>query len=244
MITLRNISRLLIGASTVSVLALGSASAGALNATTAAVKTDATQARIQNIISKGDQEITRRLTSLNKLSGKISGAQKLSDSSKSSLTTEVSNEITGLTALKTKLDAETTLDGAKADAQSIFSDYRVYALIMPKVHLVRLADDEQVTAGKLSDIATKLQARIDSAKSSGKDVATLTTQMAQLQQLIQTVQSTASSVETKVLALEPSDYNSDHSVLSGYSQQLAATHQQNQQAYQLAKTMVGELKSL
>ena len=101
-------------------------------AATAGTLTATQQQALQNIINKGNQEIGRRLDALNTLSSKISTITKLSASDQSYLTTEVNTEISGLTSLKTQLDADTTLTAAHTDAQSIITEYRVYALVLPK----------------------------------------------------------------------------------------------------------------
>lgn len=214
-------------------------------ATTASTKTSANdQARITAIITDGNREITRRLDSLNTLSTKISGATKLSSSDKASLSTEVSTEITGLTALKTQLDGETTLSAAQADAQSIVTGYRVYALIVPKVQLIRVADDEQVTSGKLSALATKLSTRLTTAAGQGKNVTSLQSKLTDLQTQTSNAESIASGIETALIPYQPSDYNSDHSLLSGDSTKLKTAHADNVAAYNDAKAIVSGLQSL
>lgn len=220
--------------------ATGIASAAATTTTT----TTSDTTRIQTIITRGDQEISRRLTSLNGLSAKISGASKLTAADKATLSAEVSTEVSGLTTLKAKLDAETTLAGAKADAQSIVSDYRVYALIVPKIELVRAADDQQVTESKLTALATKLQTRLTTAKNNGKDVTALQAKLTDMTSQIANAQSISSGIEAKVINLQPSDYNSDHSVLSGDAAQLKTAHADNQAAYSDAKAIVAGVKSL
>src|ERR1700722_15924396 len=72
----------------------------------------ANQTRLQLIITRGNNEIVRRLTTLNTLSSKISSAPKLTASDQSSLSSEVTTEISGLTSLKAKLDADTTVTTA------------------------------------------------------------------------------------------------------------------------------------
>lgn len=202
------------------------------------------QTRVQNIITKGNQEISRRLTSLNNLTAKINAATKLTASNKTALSSEVATEISGLTALKTKLDAETTIAGAKADAQQIYGDYRVYALILPKVHLIKLADDIQAADSKLTALAGKLQTRISAAQQAGKDVSALQTQLADMNSKISAAQNTASQVESSVINLQPSDYNSNHQVLSGDMTQIKSAHTNNQAAFADAKSIVAALKSL
>lgn len=204
----------------------------------------AQQARLNAIISAGNREISRRLNTLGSLDSRINSAAKLTSGDKSSLASEVSSEQSGLNSLKTSLDAATTVSSAGNDAKSIISDYRVYALVVPKVWLVKAADDQQVVESKLSTLAGKLQSRINQAKSQGKDVTALQSALDDLNSQVSAAQSISSSVESKVLALQPSDYNSDHSILSGYRGQLQTAHADNQKALNDAKTIVNGLKNL
>ncbi len=200
--------------------------------------------RLANMKTKGNAEISRRLATLSKLSSKISSATKLSGSDKAALTVQVNIETIALTALKAKLASETTLAAAINDVQAMVYDYRVYALLMPKIHLIRTADDQQVVQGKLTDLAAKLQTRITAAQTAGKNVTTLQTDLAQLQAQIALAKTISVNVETKVLALASTDYNTDHTVLNSYVTQLKTAHQDNQAAFQLAKTIVTGLKNL
>lgn len=200
--------------------------------------------RVTVIKSKADQEITRRLNQLGKLQSLIANAQKLSTADKTALSGEVSNTVSGLTSLKTKIDADTDLATLKTDVQAIFAEYRVYALVMPKVRLIRTADDQQAAEAKLQTLAGKLQTRIASAKANGKDVTTLQTQLDDLNAKVAAAQSISAGVEQKVLPLQPTDYNSDHGILSGYQSQLKTAHQDNQAAFQDAKAIVQALKKL
>ena len=122
----------LVIAGTVAISPLAAGVASAVSTTT----TSASQARLGAIIAKGDQEITRRLSTLNTLTAKINAATKLTASDRATLTNEVDTTISGLTTLKTQLDSETTLAAAKTDVANIYSEYRVYALVAPKVALV------------------------------------------------------------------------------------------------------------
>lgn len=206
--------------------------------------TAAQQERLQIIINRGNQEITRRLSTLNKLGVHIGNAARLTTSDKNYLTSEVNAEIAGLTSLKSQLDTATSLTTARADAQSIIDEYRVYALVVPKVFLVKTADDQQVAESRLTALAQKLQSRITSAQNAGKEVSALQADLAAMTGSIQTAQSISSSIETKVLTLQPGDFNSDHSILDGDAAQLQAAHSDNQAVYNTAKTIVAALKNL
>jgi hypothetical protein len=204
----------------------------------------ADQTKIKTIITRGDAEITRRLTTLATLETKFSSAAKLNASDKSTLTSEVSDEVSGLKTLKAKLDADTDLATTKTDAQSIVSGYRVYALIVPKVELVKTADDQQVTEAKLTALAAKLQTRLTTAQTAGKNVASLQTSLTDLTTKTSTAQTISAGIESSVISLQPTDYDSNHSILSGDRTQLKTVQTDIQAAITDAKTIVSGVKNL
>lgn len=202
------------------------------------------QARLAAIITKGDQEIERRLAALSKISAFIDKAVKLSESDKKVLSNEVSAVIDGLTALKTKLDAETTLAAAREDAKTILTQYRVYALIMPKIHLVKVADGQIVIETKLSEIASKLAERLSDLSAAGKDVASLEATLEAMLAKVATAQAISTSVQSKVITLQPSDYNNDRTILAGHNTQLKTARQSLIDARADAKSIVAGIKAL
>ena len=214
-------------------------------ATTAGSSTTAAdQAKVKLIINRGNSEIVRRLSTLNALSAKVSSATKLSSADQATLSGEISTEIDGLNSLKTKLDADTTVGDAKTDAQAIIDGYRVYALIVPKVSLVKTADDQQVAEGKLSTLSVKLQTRISAAQTAGKNVTSLQTELTTLNSKVSAAQAISSNIESAVVNLQPSDYNSNHSVLSGDRDQLKTAQSDIQGALSTATTIITNLKNL
>jgi hypothetical protein len=220
-------------------LTLTSASALAtVKGATSAARTTADQAKVQLIINRGNSEIQRRLGTLQTLSGKISSATKLTAGDKATLNGEVTDEINSLTALKTKLDADTTVADARTDAQSIITGYRVYALIVPKVNLVKTADDQQVAEGKLSALAVKLQSRLSAASSSGQKLPALQNGLADMNKQISAAQAISSQIESSVIGLQPSDYNSNHSVLNGDRNQLKTAQADIKAAVSDATTII------
>jgi hypothetical protein len=225
-------------------MAIVPASALAKTTTANSGAANADQAKLQVVISRGNNEITRRLNTLKTLGTKVNSATKLTASDKASLSSEVSDEVSGLTSLKAKLDAETTSSAARADAQSIINDYRVYALIVPKVNLVKTADDQQVAEGKLSDLAAKLQTRITAAKTAGKNVTSLQSSLSTMNGKISAAQAISSKIESDVAGLQPSDYNSNHSVLKGDRDQLKTAQADIQAASSSASSIVSSLKNL
>lgn len=228
-----------------SLLVLGAGSATLIAGSAHAIASSDTQAeRLQLIISRSDLEINRRLAKLQALSSKINAATKLTSSDKAAITNEVNAAISGLQALKTKIDTDTTLADARVDAKSIVTEYRVYALIMPKVALLRAADAQQASEDKLSSLADKLQTAITAKKDAGKDVTALQASLDNMRSKIADARSVSTTVQSKVLPLQPTDYNSDHAVLSGYASQLKTAHLGNADALALAKQIAKDLKAL
>lgn len=170
--------------------------------------------RLSTLKTKGDAEITRRLTNLNAALGKISGLSSLSAGDKQSLTSEVQKEIDGLTALKSKLDADTTLDTARTDVQSVVSDYRVYVLVLPVSRMVEAIDRLTDVENKLTTLQATIQGATDKDQSAGKDVTAIQKSITDMQSQINAAQNATTGITAKLLALQPADYNTDHSVLA------------------------------
>jgi hypothetical protein len=231
-INLRNIGLALGTGLTVASVVVVPVSALASSSTTAA-----NQARLQRIITRGNSEITRRLTSLNTLTSKISSTTKLSADDQASLSAEVNTEISGLTTLKTQLDAETTVTAAATDAQSIITEYRVYALVLPKVNLIKTADSQQVAEGQLATLATNLATRL--AGTTGDSA--LQAALSDMNTKVPAAQALSSGVETAVLGLEPSSYTAGE--LSNYRNQLKTAQTDNQDSANDAKTIIAGLKT-
>src|ERR1035437_2225976 len=85
---------------------------------------------VQNLKSRADSEITRRISSLTELISKINTLKKLSVTDKSSFVSKLQTEINSLNTLKTKIDADTDLVTLRTDVASIIQSYRVYALFL------------------------------------------------------------------------------------------------------------------
>ncbi|MEO5950774.1 MAG: hypothetical protein ABIQ04_04980 [Candidatus Saccharimonadales bacterium] len=198
------------------------------------------QTRLTNLETRGSAEINRRLVSLNTLTSVISGTSKLSTEDKTSLTAEVASTVSGLTDLNTKLSNDSTLSDARTDVQSIITGYRVYALIGPKVRLIASNDNQQVIAEKQLAIIAKIQTALD-AKKANTD---LEARLISVKAIAKNSTNVSESLKTKLLALQPSDYNSDHSVMSTYRDQLKTNHTSLENSAANLKKIVADLKSL
>lgn len=176
---------------------------------------------LDNLKTRGAAEIKRRETNLTAALTAIEANTKLASADKVSLSGQVQGEISNLQALATKLAADTTVTTAAADVQSIVTEYRVYVLLLPKVRLVAAADRFAVVEGKLTTLAATLQTKITAEKAAGKNVTTMQTQLTDLTTQTAAATTKSTSVVAPLLALQPADYNTDHTVLASYRATLA-----------------------
>ncbi len=161
------------------------------------------EARIAKIKSKAGEEITRRIDALNKLIARVGEMKKLSDVQKSSITTMAQTNITDLTALKAKIDADTDLAVLKTDRQGITKSYRIFMLIIPKGHIFAAADRTIATVTLMQESITKLQVRITAAQTAGKDVTAFSASITDMQAKLADATTQANAAVALVTPLVP-----------------------------------------
>jgi hypothetical protein len=132
----------------------------------AALAAPQTCTTVQCVIAFGDQQITNRLNSLNTLSGKITNQRDLghlTSAQAGTLQGNVTTNQNGLTALKTKLDAETRIAAARQDVRTIYTQFRIYAVVLPRDYHVIWLDILVNMDAKLRAAQPKIQEAIADA---------------------------------------------------------------------------------
>ena len=206
-------------------------------------------AKVAKIKKEANAEINRRLTFLRNLLSIINASTKLSSADKTTLTNEVDSEISspapyGLVNLQTKINADVTLSDTEADRTSIFTQYRVYLLIRPKVNIIATADYQQQVEANLTNFAGVLQNRITAAQQKGKNVATLEQELASMKSEIASASSQSTAAETNVMPLQPANYDGNTSVLVPYRQDVSTAHASLVAARNDAQAIVKGLEQL
>ena len=155
----------------------------------------------------GNCEINRRFVTLTALSTAITASKVMTPSDAAALQAEISSTRSGLTSLKAAIDSETVVLTLKADIVKIATDYRVYLLVVPQVHLVNGADGILATQARFSDLNTKLSARIAAAKAAGKDTTTAQADLDAMNAAVSKAVGLATPLPAALLALTPAQYN-------------------------------------
>ncbi len=149
------------------------------------------------------QEIDRRIASLNAMLVRVTAMKKITAELKANLKQNVELEIQGFTALKEKIEADTDLATLKTDIQSVTQSYRIYALVMPQVHISVAADRMATIINMMVASGAKLQARINTAKSAGNDTTALETALQTLGTKLQSAQAHAQASVNLIAPLVP-----------------------------------------
>lgn len=203
-------------------------------------------ANLTTLKTRGDTLITERLTSLNNMLTRVNAMTRLSADEKTTLTTNITNDINGLTTLKAKIDADTDGVTAAADIKSIYTIYRVYAEFDPQTALFATTDAISTSIDQLTMLATKLQARINQAQTGGNNVSSLTTLLTDMQSKIADAKTQSTTAQSDVAGLTPSAFNTNptgtHATFVTAHNLMSTARTDLQTAIQDAKQIVVGLK--
>lgn len=206
-----------------------------VNTTRTSVNVDARLAtRIETGKNRANQEIDRRITALTNLKTRINAMARVSTSEKANLTSSIQSQIDILTSLKTKIATDTDLATLKTDIKSITNSYRIFMLIIPQGHIAATADAINTTADSMSAFETKLQTRLTSAQTAGKDTTALTALIADMTAKIASAKVDAQAAVDLTANLKPD--NGDNAVMQLNNQALKSAREK-------IKTARADLKS-
>ncbi len=187
---------------TVSIVGLASASAFAASPGTSTES-------LATIQAKAAAAITLRVNDLTTATSKVNADGHLGASAPA-LASYLQADIAPLQALGAKIADDKTVATAAADAATIFTSYRVLALVLPAAHLATTADDIDVTAiPDLTAISTKAASHVNPSNS-----AALQPLIDDLNAQIQSATSGTANVASTLLGYTPPQWNANHALLA------------------------------
>jgi hypothetical protein len=243
--TLRRMPKRFAAIGILSLLALGALiPATAFAATSTTPKCAATDTHC--FITLGDQFIAQRQTALTSLGTRIT--ERLNDHLITSdqanvLQADVSTNASGLTALQTKLNAETNAAAARQDVVNIFLQFRIYAVVLPRDYR-RLYLDVAVNIDvKLRGLSGQLKQAIEGAPAS--EQGQLNTLYNDYITQLTTAESQFDLAQSDFPALTPSNFNYNRSAYNSSLNSLKTAEQTihnvlkqaGQDAHQIAKIL-------
>lgn len=151
-------------------------------------------------------EIEKRLTTLDRLTGKIEGAEHLQDDHAASLLGDIGSAREVLRAGLATVAAAETLEGLHEVAPPIFETTLVFALLAPKTHEVIASDAMVGIANRFAGFEAKLQEALDRLAEAGIDVGEAQASLDKAARLIADAAATAGPVADTVINLQPEDW--------------------------------------
>jgi hypothetical protein len=200
----------LIGAAVAALVAGGCTPAFADGTSTPSPSGGRTLATIQ---ASAKVRTTARIGSLSTAIAKITAAKDIDPSDRSEILSTLNGDIAGMNTVEARVAADTTVATATADYKSIFTSYRVYAVAIPQSRLAAAADREtSTTIPRLTDAQAKLSAAL-AGPDAGKSTPALQADLADMATQVSAATAALNGIAAESLAVTPSAYNSNHSVM-------------------------------
>jgi hypothetical protein len=161
---------------------------------------------LEKMKARGLQLIKERINSLNANATVIANSKALTAEQKSAFEAFFGGKRIELNNLGTKIASSTDATTTKALISSIFTDFRIYGVLIPQLRLEKRIYELQTHSVKLNDTFVKVQARIDEFKTKGKDVTLWQKNLDDSKMLVATDTQKLSALLIKINALQPADY--------------------------------------
>lgn len=203
---------------------------------------DTQQVRLEAAKNVATGAITRRVLALRDLITAAKAMIRLPDADRSALTTQLQDQINGLTTLNVKIQGDGDPATIRTDASHIVTDYRVYVLTIPKSRAIVAADIELNAADRLTRLADRLGKTIDEATAKGKEVAKAHADLSSLRTRIGAVTGSVSPLSAALLTLQPSGYPGNRTVLEQSRTTLRTGRAGLADAAGLARQVIANLK--
>jgi hypothetical protein len=183
--------------------------------------------------------ISVRLASLNAAISAVGTNRVITSTDRTTLLTTLNGDLSGLTALRQKITADTDATQARADYRTIFTGYRVYALALPQARYAAAVDDITDTVlPRLTDALKRLAALL-AGSAADHNSADVQAAMTDLDKQILAITSTTTGLSASVLAFTPAQYNANHALLAGPRAQLRTARADVDAARKDIATVIG-----
>jgi hypothetical protein len=205
---------------------------GAGATTASAASSTAIPATLSGVQAAASAAITLRVNDLNAAIAKVNAAKDLGAGG-STLASYLGVDILPLQALGQKIAGDSSLSTAQADYESIFSDYRVLALVLPAARLA--ASSDGIDNGDVPYFTT---ASADAAKHvNATNQATLEPLIDNLNSQISAASNATVGVASTVMGYVPAQWNANNQLLasakSSISSATGALHQARSDVQQI-----------
>ncbi len=192
-----------------------------------------TASRDAQMASRAGTEIANRIAALNQLEVRVNAMQRLSDSEKSSLSSQVQAQITAMNALQSRISADLSSNNTsslKDDVQSIAKAYRIYALVLPQGMIAAASDRIMTIVDAMTAFSGILQTRITEAQTAGANMSASVSALSDMQAKIADAKTKAQAAVSVSTSLAPD--NGSSTLMAANTSSLKAARNNIQAAQQ------------
>lgn len=161
---------------------------------------------LENLKERAVHAIEKRLDTIERVTEALVDAEHLTDDHERQLLDELSLSAAGLTELSREIEAAETVAEIWELIPKIFEDYRIYVVMVPKAHLVVVADSIAAVGDRVELVEGSLQDAIDRLKEAGFDTSEAEEALAAMTESLRQAGVLAGAVPDTVLTVEPSDW--------------------------------------
>lgn len=161
---------------------------------------------LSRVKARGARLIEERVRSLTSNASAITSSRDLTVEQKAALNTVITTNITGLTLLKTSIASSTEASSTKALIDSVYTNFRIYGIVIPEIRLEKRIYDLQNHVATLSDTFNKVQNKINEYKGKGKDVTVWQKNLDDAKILVATDAAKLTVLMTQARTLTPASY--------------------------------------
>lgn len=142
-------------------------------------------------------------------------ASVIDEDMKDILLADLQANIDGLKNLKAKIEGDTDLETLKEDVRSIFTDYRIFLVVLPRNH-ARFAGSRLNTIinHRLEKLDERLDTIVSRFQEQGKDTATLESLIELYENQVSLAQAKIAEADAKFVLMSPSDVETAREYLS------------------------------
>lgn len=197
---------------------------------------------IESVKSRALAAIQHRLVTIDRLQAAVRSNPHVADDHAATLLRELEASAEGLSGLARRIEAAENLEELRRLIPLIAEDYRIYVLMVPKVHEVLASDTVESVVGRFGIVEEELAEAITRAEEAGYEVGEAWEYLAEMIRHVDQAEALGGPVAETVLPLQPSDWpDPAKEMLRQGREDLAEARQSLRAAHQAAKNAVRAL---
>lgn len=201
------------------------------------------QARLEALCKKGNNLIQVRIKVLNVGINRLKKAKRISDADRNSLISDLQSNIDNLNALKAKIDAETDIEALKSEIKSIFVDFRIFMVVLPRDKGLFVVARLNNAVSKLESVSSQLESVINEFKQAGKDISEVEGYLNTLKSDLANAKSDLDQAKFTFSSMTPEKDEEAHSMVENGLKFIKAARDNLKDAVNQAKKIISWLKN-